>query len=222
MIPLLSIHATLLSTYGPQGWWPINGKYDSSFKDRKKTPNEQFEIAVGAILTQNTAWTNVEKSLQSLKSANLLSPSAILKTPTDHLASIIRSSGYHNQKAKKLKELAKSDLTSPSREHLLDIWGIGPETADSILLDAYNHPTFVIDAYTKRIISRLGIIKKQQKDITYDELQEFFHNQLPTDYKLFNEYHALLVQHAKRYCKTSPQCEGCPLKNQCEYAADTQ
>src|SRR3989338_2027549 len=209
---LQQIKNIMREAYGPQGWWPIDGKYDPGFKDRKKSPNEQFEIAVGAILTQNTAWTNVEKSLRALKDAKILSPSAILNVNTEHLAAIIRSSGYHNQKARKLKELAKSDLTSPTREHLLEIWGIGPETADSILLYAYNHPTFVIDTYTKRIISRLGIIKKQQKDITYDELQELFHNQLPGDHRLFNEYHALLVQHAKQRCRTTPRCTDCPLK----------
>ena len=212
-----SIYKTLIDYYGHQGWWPINNKYSENHKHEKKSPKHQFEISVGAILTQNTAWTNVEKALAELKKQNLLSKKAIHQTTTNKLAQTIKSSGYHNQKARKLKEFVKQITTKPTREQLLSIWGIGRETADSILLYAYNEPIFVIDAYTKRIFSRLGLFNKDPKNITYDELQQLFHNNLPKDHKFYNEYHALIVKHAKQHCTTIPKCNNCPLRKQCKY-----
>jgi len=214
----MQIYEILLDHYGSQGWWPINGKYNEQFNHRVKKPSERFEISIGAILTQNTAWTNVEKALTELKKQNLLSKKAIQNTNTQKLAQAIRSSGYHNQKARKLKELVKflqeKNSKRITREQLLSVWGIGKETADSILLYAYDQPVFVIDAYTKRIFSRLGWTSK---DTTYDELQKQFHNNLPKDHKLFNEYHALIVEHAKQHCTTKPKCNKCPLRKICNY-----
>ena len=195
---VLKIYDLLYKEYGSQRWWPVSSS------------NSEFEIIVGAILTQNTNWKNVEKSIKNLKDNNLLDKNSIKNINIAKLAALIRSSGYYKQKAKKLKEFVSFE-GEINRENLLNIWGIGPETADSILLYAYNKPVFVIDAYTKRIFSRLGI-----KLNDYDEYQEYFHKNLPKDYKLFNEYHALLVELAKKHCKTKPICENCPLINECK------
>lgn len=193
------IYNSLLVSYGPQEWWPAGNNFN---------PRE-LEICVGAILTQNTNWKNVEKAIKNLKERNLLNKEAIQNTPEKELASLIKPAGYYNQKAKKLKAFVKFE-GEITRENLLNIWGIGPETVDSILLYAYNKPIFVIDAYTKRVINRLGY-----KEQTYDELQTLFMENLPTDEKLFNEFHALLVQLGKNYCKTKPVCEKCPLRKEC-------
>jgi len=209
------IYKTLLSHYGPQGWWPIKGKYKEDHKHKPRSSLQKFEIMVGAILTQNTSWSNVEKALTQLRKDVLkITPLAIDRTPEHKLAQSIKSSGYHNQKARKLKALVNFLNTNKkiSRDNLLTIWGVGPETADSILLYAYNHPTFVIDTYTKRVFNRLGITKETD----YHKLQEMFHNSLKPDHKLFNEFHALLVQHAKEHCKSKPVCANCPLENQCK------
>ena len=188
------IYDILYKQFGPQHWWPANSR---------------FEVIMGAILTQNTNWKNVEKAIKNLKERNLLNKEAIQNTPEKELASLIKPAGYYNQKAKKLKAFVKFE-GEITRENLLNIWGIGPETVDSILLYAYNKPIFVIDAYTKRVINRLGY-----KEQTYDELQTLFMENLPTDEKLFNEFHALLVQLGKNYCKTKPVCEKCPLRKEC-------
>ncbi len=210
MIPRL--YAKLLSSYGHQGWWPLKGKYDRKHRHRTKTPTERFEIAVGAILTQNTSWTNVDKSLTDLRKAKKLSREAILKMPNASLAKLIRSAGYHNQKAKKLKVFAafKGQIT---RDNLLSLWGVGEETADSILLYAYDEPIFVVDAYTKRIFSRIGVFAP---NVNYEKVQQYFHKQLPSNAKIFNEYHALIVQLAKTYCKATPLCTNCPAKDSCK------
>lgn len=191
---LNKIYDILYKQFGPQHWWPANSR---------------FEVIMGAILTQNTNWKNVEKAIKNLKERNLLNKEAIQNTPEKELASLIKPAGYYNQKAKKLKAFVKFE-GEITRENLLNIWGIGPETVDSILLYAYNKPIFVIDAYTKRVINRLGY-----KEQTYDELQTLFMENLPTDEKLFNEFHALLVQLGKNYCKTKPVCEKCPLRKEC-------
>jgi len=210
---IIQIYNILLKEYGSQGWWPINNKYKT--KD-KLTEKEKFEICIGAILTQNTSWKNVEKALNNLRINNLLNKKSIENLDIRKLAELIKSSGYNNQKAKKLKEFinfinSKEQIT---RDNLLKIWGIGKETADSILLYAHKKPVFVIDSYTKRIFSRLGLCNEK---IEYDDLQDVFHNNLKSNHKLFNEYHALLVEHAKRYCKTKPECKNCPLNKECEY-----
>ena len=208
-----TIYKILYKEYNARGWWPINGKYEKLY-----TLNEEdkFEIAIGAILTQNTSWNNVEKALESLRKNNLLNKEKLKKINEKELALLIKSSGYNNQKAKKIKEYIKflDSGNEITRENLLSIWGIGNETADSILLYAYCQAVFVIDAYTKRIFSRIGICRE---NIKYEELQELFHKNLENKHELFNEYHALIVEHAKRFCKTKPECTNCPLNKMCDY-----
>lgn len=199
MNKILKIYDLLYKKYGSQHWWPCVSN------------NREFEIVIGAILTQNTNWNNVEKCIKNLKENNLLNKNAIKNINITKLAEFIRSSGYYKQKARKLKEFVNFNGII-NRENLLNIWGIGPETTDSILLYAYNQPVFVIDAYTKRIFSRLGI-----KLDSYDEYQDYFHKNLTKDYKLFNEYHALLVELAKKHCKTKPLCNNCPLMKECNF-----
>ncbi len=204
---LLEIYYKLYSFYGPQHWWP---------------GDSQFEIAVGAILTQNTNWSNVEKAIANLKAARLLTAHALHRVPAAQLALLIRPSGYFNIKTGRLraflaflftayrgsmKKMAKDD-TASLREKLLKVHGIGPETADSILLYSLGKPVFVIDVYTKRVLSRHGIIDYRA---SYDEYRRLFHKVLDDDAKLLNEYHALLVMVGKDYCKPKPRCENCPL-----------
>lgn len=218
-----SIYTILLENYSNQGWWPINGIYR---KRTSFTNDEKFEIIVGAILTQNTAWTNVEKALNDLRNNKCLSIKAILETKQETLAQYIKSSGYNNQKAERLKIVANfllqhslDDLqemeTHELRNILLSVKGIGPETADSIMVYAFFKPSFVIDTYTKRIMSRIGLC---QKDVLYNELQELITKNIDnhTDTGIYNEYHALLVEHAKRYCRTKPLCEDCILRKICK------
>jgi endonuclease III related protein len=198
----------LYKRYGPQGWWPAD---------------TELECILGTILTQNTAWRNVEKTLGNLKRRDLISVEKLAWIPIEVLSELIRPSGYFNQKAIKIKSFIRfimenydGDLqkmleedTQNLREKLLNIRGIGPETADSILLYAARKPAFVVDAYTYRILSRHGLIPERT---TYGEIQEIFMDSLPKDAELFNEYHALLVRLGKEQCKKSPICEGCPLE----------
>ncbi len=201
------IYKKLCKTFGPQHWWPGD------------TP---FEIAVGAVLTQNTNWGNVEKAINNLKKAKALNAKALHKMPVKKLAQLIRPAGYFNVKAKRLKSfidflisnyqgsmqrLKRDDIDS-LRHKLLDVNGVGPETADSILLYALDKPIFVIDAYTKRALSRHKILKY---DEPYEKFQQLFHSSLKRDLKLFNEYHALFVRLGKTFCKIKPVCEECPL-----------
>jgi endonuclease-3 related protein len=220
-----SLYAQLLSAYGPQGWWPLCSRagergydgrgYHHGAYGQPRTAEGRFEIAMGAILTQNSAWTNAEAALFRLRDAGLRLPADIGSCPQGRLARLIRSSGYFNQKARKLKEVAELFRTgaslahgaAPRREELLSCWGIGPETADSILLYAFHVPVFVVDAYTRRLLSRMGIIR----DDGYDEIQMIFHDALPARHQVFNEYHALIVEHAKRHCRARPLCSGCPV-----------
>ncbi len=204
---LIDIYDKLYSFYGPQYWWPGD------------TP---FEIAVGAILTQNTNWGNVEKAIKNLKDAKALSAKAMHEMTHNKLASLIRPTGYFNIKAKRLKSFIdflmenysgsmkrmKKEEMGPLRKKLLDVHGIGPETADSILLYALDKPVFVIDAYTKRVLSRHKIL---DYNASYDEYQNIFHKELDEDLQLFNEFHALFVMVGKDYCKPKPLCEKCPL-----------
>jgi endonuclease III related protein len=197
----------LLKAYGPQDWWPADSP---------------FEVCIGAILTQSTSWSNVEKAIRNLKAAKMLSPEAIAKARSDRLARLIRPSLYYNVKARKLKEFvgylnsryhgrveAMSKVpTIELRKELLGVWGLGPETVDSILLYALDKPSFVVDAYTKRIFSRMGLIGE---GASYDEVKAIFESSLTKDAALFNEYHALIVEHGKSVCKTKPRCEGCCL-----------
>jgi endonuclease-3 related protein len=206
---LTDIYEALYSHFGPLHWWP---------------GDSPFEIAVGAILTQNTNWINVEKAIRNLKNGKGLTAESLHTMSHSRLASLIKPAGYFNVKAKRLKNfiafltnhykgsmnrLGKPDM-NVLREELLRVNGIGPETADSILLYALAKPVFVIDAYTKRILSRHGIVSEK---ITYHELQELFHNNINPNVPHYNEYHALLVMLGKDYCKPKPRCNGCPLQN---------
>jgi endonuclease-3 related protein len=203
------LYGRLLEKHGPQGWWPTRKTgYHPLNKSRKLSENEMLEICIGAILTQNTAWKNVEKALANLISSNALDLKKLAVIKQSKLAQLIRSSGYYNQKAERLQLFARHVLKEhgsfsrmfrkdlePLREELLSLKGIGPETADSMLLYAGRKPVFVIDAYTKRICSRLGIC---EADADYHELQSKFHSSLPPDAELFNEFHALFVEEGKK------------------------
>jgi endonuclease-3 related protein len=205
---LMKIYNTLYRAYGPMHWWP------------GETP---FEVMVGAILTQNTSWKNVEKAIKRLKEKKLLNPKGIRQLRKSTLASLIRSSGYFRIKAERLKAFVdflfdeyggnirkmKKERIGVLRQKLLEVKGIGPETADSILLYGLKKPIFVVDAYTKRILSRHGIVSEKA---SYEEIQNLFVDYLPRDERLFNEYHALLVHLGKTVCKKVPRCDICPLK----------
>ena len=198
----------LLSHFGPQNWWPAE---------------TQLEMVVGAVLTQNTNWKNAGKAIENMKRKGLLSLDSLRSLPVVELAQEIRASGYYNVKAKRLNNLINflferyngdlaaflDDETQTMREGLLSVKGIGPETADSILLYAAGRSVFVVDSYTHRILSRHGMTEEQT---TYHELQELFMDHLPGDAALFNEFHALIVQAGKNYCRRKPICSNCPLE----------
>lgn len=206
------IYHRLLADYGPRGWWP---------------GESAFEIMVGAVLTQNTAWTNVEKAMANLKRARVWSPRAIVESHPRRLASLIRPSGYYNVKARRLRALCRwvvaqggvrrltALATDELRAELLAVHGIGPETADDILLYAFERPVFVIDAYTRRVFARLGMIRG---DEAYETLRQRFELALGADVTLYNEYHALIVRHGKDTCRKRPRCEICCLASNCASA----
>lgn len=230
------IYRRLFAHFGPQGWWPTTPKgklkpvYYPKLKNRRLSSREKFEICVGAILTQNTAWTNVMKALHQLHVHKMMDPRRMLRCPPTKLAQLIRSSGYFRQKAQKLRIFSEYLLDKyegdtgkmlgqpwkPLREELLELWGIGPETADSMLLYAGGHPVFVVDAYTRRAGNRIGLFKSD----SYDEIQRYFEQSLSRSPQLYNEYHALIVELAKNTCKTKPQCPQCPLLSQCRQIPD--
>ena len=205
---LTKIYQLLFDRFGRQHWWP---------------GQTQFEIITGAILTQNTNWANVEKAIVNLKSANCLTPEKLYHLDASKLAELIRPAGYYNIKTKRLKnfinwlfdnydgKLANLETvdTNQLRAELLAIKGIGYETADSILLYAFDRPVFVVDAYTARIAFRHQLI---EPDADYEQLRELFQSNLPQDTRLFNEYHALLVQAGKEFCRPKAKCPGCPLE----------
>jgi endonuclease-3 related protein len=205
---LMRYFAAMSQALGPMQWWPA------------KTP---FEVIVGAILTQNTSWTNVERAIANLRSAQLLTPATILAARSSKLALLVRPSGYFRQKAKKLKAFVRflereyggslkrmfHTQTETLREKLLSVHGIGPETADSILLYAGNHPVFVVDAYTHRVFGRHGITDGEPQ---YESVRALIEAALPRDPQLFNEFHALVVNIGKNWCrKKEPRCAECPL-----------
>jgi endonuclease-3 related protein len=216
----LVVHDTLLAAFGPQDWWP------------GETP---FEVMVGAVLTQNTAWTNVEKAIANLKAADALSCPIILDLEPPALAGLIRPAGYFNVKARRLQALCgflRAEGVEAVPEHLagvaplphlrlrlLAVHGVGEETADSILLYALNLPSFVVDAYTRRIFGRLGLLAG---DESYAHIQTRFQQHLPGRVDLFNEYHALIVRLGKDVCRPRPRCGQCPLAAFCPYAAAHQ
>jgi len=209
-IALQEVYQKLLDAFGPQNWWP---------------GDTHFEMMVGAILVQNTNWQNVERAITNLRAADLLEPQALFDVSQEELEELIRPAGYYRIKAKRLRSLLgflvnrydgsieamfRTPL-SKLRQELLGIHGVGPETADSILLYAGSLPTFVVDAYTHRILSRHGWIDPESD---YHQIQEYFHDRLPADVSMFNEFHALLVYLGKHYCKKSrPLCETCPLQS---------
>lgn len=204
---LLTVYHKLYSHYGPQHWWP------------GETP---LEIALGAILTQNTSWSNVEKAIENIKEERVLSVRALRSMPAERLAVILKPAGYFNVKARRLKAFVdflishfKGDLESMQgedinslRKELLNVHGIGQETADSILLYALDKPMFVIDTYTKRVLSRHGLMPY---DGSYEMYQALFHETLGADAQLYSEYHALLVRVGKECCRPKPRCDACPL-----------
>jgi len=206
--PLDEYFNSLFTAFGPQHWWP---------------GRTQFEVIVGAILTQNTSWTNVEAAIANLRGERLLSATAIETVPLRTLKRLVRPSGYFRQKARTLKAFCaflradygvslKQMFATPTivlREQLLGIWGIGPETADSILLYAGEHPVFVVDAYTKRMLARHGWTGENPR---YEDVRWMFERQFTGETERFNEFHALIVQTGKQYCrKTAPNCGECPL-----------
>ncbi len=207
--PLAAIYTELYQAWGPQHWWPARTR---------------FEMIVGAILTQNTAWSNVERALSRLRKVGALRPATLHHASIETIAEWIRPSGYYNMKAKRLKafttllfEQFDGKLnrlfaleTAALRQILLDVNGIGPETADSILLYAAQRSQFVIDAYTKRFLVRHNWINPSA---TYDDIAALFHRQLPPDVPHYNEYHALIVYLGKTYCRTKPDCANCPLRH---------
>jgi endonuclease-3 related protein len=226
LIKLMDIYNILLKYYGYQGWWPINSKYHPKDYSLPKTENEMFEIMVGTILTQNTSWKNVEKAIHNLHNKKIMSVEGILKTSQKALAKLIKPAGYYNQKSERIillaKYLQKNYDSKPSKmfkkdvkdlkKELLNLKGIGNETADSIILYAAKKPIFVVDAYTKRIFSRMGFFKENE---TYENVQKFFMQNLKSNYKLYNEYHALIVELAKRSCIKKKICEKCIVKKFC-------
>ena len=205
---LKEIYELLYDRFGPQSWWP---------------GDSQFEIIIGAILTQNTNWSNVEKAIANLKEACLLTPAKMHALKHDQLGALIRPAGYFNVKAKRVKNFLDwlfdnhaGDLsnlehiaTSVLREELLAVKGIGPETADSILLYAFDREVFVVDAYTARVAVRHGLV---EADCDYHSLQDLFQSGLMADVKLFNEFHALIVRVGKEFCRPKARCDSCPLQ----------
>ena len=195
--------------YGPQYWWPGDGP---------------FEIIVGAVLTQNTAWSNVEKAITRLNAAKCLTPEAIVALPLVDLAELLRPAGYFNVKARRLQSVCRFLLeaggiaaleqqpTQPLRKRLLAVHGIGPETADDILLYVFKRPVFVVDAYTRRLAGRLALT---DPTLDYEVIRAIFEGALGLDQTLFNELHALIVYHAKQVCRTRPRCYACCLADEC-------
>ena len=219
------VYELLLSHFGSRYWWPVDEEYH-----RENGSDPRFEIMVGAILTQNTAWANVEKALRNIKENKSLTIGKIVDEDLEKLKTMIQPSGFFNQKAHRLKVLSShlhenyngnldkffSRDLQKIRQELISLNGIGPETADSILLYAGNLPVFVVDAYTKRLCKRLPV---QIKEWSYDEIQQFFEKELPKKnaVQLYQDIHALIVELAKKYCKKRPDCDNCPLKNHCGF-----
>ena len=213
MPDLLHIYQILLGHYGPRDWWPAESP---------------FEVVVGAILTQNTNWNNVEKAIANLRQADALTLEAILNLEREELEQLIRPSGFFRQKAERLqlfcrylhehhrgsfKSLFDQELNQ-IREELLRLKGIGPETADSILLYAGKLPSFVIDTYTNRLFGRLGLLSGKEK---YSAVRDLFMSHLPEDIQLYSEYHALIITHGKSFCRKKPTCQNCPCIDICLY-----
>jgi len=213
MSELLSIYQKLFDRYGPRNWWPAESA---------------FEMAIGAILTQNTNWNNVEKAIANLRAEEALDCQRICAIERLELEALIRPAGFFRQKAERLQLFAcylrdhyQGSLENmlrqplePLREELLALKGVGPETADSILLYAGEQPSFVVDAYTGRLFTRLGLLRGDEK---YAPIRSFFMSRLPAETGLYNEYHALIVVQCKEHCRKRPLCADCPLEKDCRY-----
>jgi endonuclease III related protein len=211
------LRASLAEAYGPQtAWWPAESA---------------FEVCVGAILVQNTTWQQVARAIANLKAAGALDPGVLLSLPTDAVEDLVRPSGTFRQKARRLETFCRHLMThwegdlskmlaqdgATLRTELLAIWGIGEETADAILLFAAHRPAFVVDAYTTRIVRRLGLVSEEG---TRHDVRALFVDALPPDAAVMREMHALLVTHAKAHCRAAPLCIGCPLAPRCAYRKD--
>ena len=210
---LLEIYQYLFDHFGPRGWWPAKSS---------------FEVIVGAILTQSVSWRNVEKAILRMSQIGVLDPVAMRNLPQEQLEDLIRSTRYYRMKAKKLKaflcflhdnyhdnlEKLLNQPLDKLRQELLSIYGLGPETVDSILLYAGGLPIFVVDAYTRRIFYRLGYWEPK---ISYDQMQKYFHQHLAAETQLYNEYHALIVGLGHSYCRQTPRCESCPINSLCHW-----
>jgi endonuclease-3 related protein len=210
----LQAYQILFDAYGPQHWWPADSP---------------FEVMIGAILTQNTSWKNVEKAIANLKALDMLDCEKIASSNSSQLGEVIRPSGFYMQKAHRLQQFCLFYISNGERKglikrsekrlrhDLLKVHGIGPETADSILLYAFDKPAFVVDGYTRRIFIRMGLFSHK---MDYAGIQHFFTRRLPGSLLLFQEFHALIVKHAKQYCRVKPLCPQCPLGKHCPAAAD--
>lgn len=213
-----ALYQTLLKRYGPQGWWPLlpepgvsgglapdGGWYHRGLYDFPRTMAQRYEICLGTILTQNTTWLQASRALQNLRAAGLWSPAAMREAPLSKVGEAIRCSGYYSQKARKIVEfsawLERSDAERPERAELLSLWGVGPETADSMLLYAWGVPVFVVDAYTRRMLSHLNLFPAEPG---YEETRAFLEAAVPRDVVVYQEFHALIVAHAKKYFSRKP------------------
>ncbi len=203
---IFTIYEKLLKAFGYQNWWPVHQGIDRF-----------LEVSVGAILTQNTNWLNVEKAIENLIREDLLNWESLSKIQQEKLEKLIRPAGFYRQKARYIKNFVDAVKNKPreeiTREFLLSLKGIGEETADSILLYGLDRPYFVVDAYTKRLFYRAGIIDNSK--IRYSQLQKLIMDSIPKDLEVYKEYHALIVELGKNYCKKKPVCQGCPIKDIC-------
>lgn len=231
---LAHVIGALADCYGPRGWWPLpsrggaEGRNEGGYLPTPSLPvgpggdgrmaSARFEIAVGAILAQNTAWRGASKAVAAVATAGILSPTGILNTPDDQLAELLRPAGTYRRKAQYVRNLAECwpeiDSAVPTRQYLLGLTAFGPETADCVLLYCYGVPVFVADAYARRIFSRLGLVGEKP---TYERARAYAEANLPREPAYLAEAHALLVEHAKRRCKARPACSGCPFGSWCPF-----
>lgn len=229
--PFIIIYLRLLQHWGPQYWWPVihqdRVNYLREPQPLPRTAEHQWHIVLGAILTQNTAWSNAARALENLWQACRADPGVIQAMPDERLENLLHPTGYYRQKALKVRSWLrhypggdlsdKLDLPDPDlRREVLSVWGIGPETADSILLYALGRGFFVVDAYTRRILGRTGLL---DPELSYEAVRSCIEDGLPRDIRIYQEYHALLVKHARNICrKNSPECPVCCLRTVCRYA----
>ncbi|MFC1680911.1 endonuclease III domain-containing protein [Pseudomonadota bacterium] len=207
-----ALYRNLFAVYGPQHWWPAQ---------------TDFEVIAGAVLTQNTAWTNVEHALLNLRKANALSASRILDLPSEQLSELLRPAGCHTVKSRRLQAVCEwlkcgggsgrvdALSTSELRSSLLSVHGVGQETADAILLYAYGRPVFIVDTYARRLFSRTGLIRGEE---SYREIQTEVESSLGSTTQDYNEFHAVIVEHGKQACRKTPRCADCPIRYECRYS----